>query len=54
MKPWAIVHGFRPKTENFDFGKKMVAYERATQEQQNGANFSFTAPSSEKLRVVCV
>ena len=41
-----FVHGFWPKSDNFDFGKKMIPYERASQEEQNGANFSFTAPST--------
>ena len=27
----------------------MIPYERASQEEQNGANFSFIAPSSEEL-----
>ena len=44
-----IVHGFRPKSENFDFGKKTISSERASQKEQNGANFSFVAPSSEEL-----
>ena len=34
-----------PKSENFDFGKKMIPSERASQEEQKGANFSFIAPS---------
>ena len=41
-----IVHGFWPKSENFDFGKKSILYERASQEEQNDANFSFIAPST--------
>ena len=40
-----FIQGFWPKTENFDFGKK----ERASQEEQNGANFNSVAPSSEEL-----
>ena len=40
---------FDPKMKNFDFGKKMIASERASQEEQNEANFSFIAPSSEEL-----
>ena len=40
-----IVHGFWPKSENFDFGKKRIPSERASLEVQNGANFSFIAPS---------
>ena len=46
-----IVHGFWPESENFDFGKKRISSERASQEEQNGANFSFIAPSSEELWV---
>ena len=49
IKPWTIVHGFRPENENFDFGKQMISSQRASQEEQNGANFSFIAPSSEEL-----
>ena len=44
-----VVHGFCPKSENFDFGKKMISSERASREEQNDANFSFIAPSSEEL-----
>ena len=29
----------------------MISMERASQEEQNAANFSFVAPSSEELRV---
>ena len=29
----------------------MISFERASQEEQNGANFSFIAPSSEELWV---
>ena len=49
IKPWTIVHGFRPENENFDIGKKMISLERASQEEQNDTNFSFIAPSSELL-----
>ena len=49
MKPWTIVHGFRAKNENFDSGKKRIPSERPSQEEQNGADFSFIAPSSEEL-----
>ena len=48
---------FRPKTMDyspwFDFWEsqksleKRIPSERASQEEQNGANFSFVAPSSE-------
>ena len=31
--------------------EKMIALERASQEEQNGTNFSFIAPSSEELRL---
>ena len=51
MKPWTIVYGFWPENENFDFSKKMISLERAFQKEQNGANFSFIAPSSEELWV---
>ena len=44
-----IVRGFRPETEKFDFGKKMVSSERASQEEQSDANLSSIAPSSEEL-----
>ena len=30
-------------------GEKMISSERASQEKQNGTNFSFIAPSSEEL-----
>ena len=45
IKPWTIVHGFWPETEKFDIGQKRIPSERASQEEQNGANFSFIAPS---------
>ena len=41
-----LVHGFWPETENFDFGEKRIPSERASQEEQNGPNFSSVAPSS--------
>ena len=44
-----LVHGFGPKSENFDFGKKRIPYERASQEEQNGANFSCIPRSSREL-----
>ena len=31
--------------------KKRILSERALQEEENGANFSFIAPSTEELRV---
>ena len=52
---------FRPKTMDyspwFDFWESeksleiRIPSERASQEEQNGTNFSFIAPSSEELRV---
>ena len=42
------VHGLWPEPEKFDSGRKKRA-EMASQEEQNGANFSFVAPSSEEL-----
>ena len=48
-KHLTIVHGFWPKSENFDFGKKRIPSERASLEEQNGANFSFISPSYEEL-----
>ena len=48
-KPWTIDHGFRPEIENLDSGKKMI--ERASEEQQNDANFILMSPSSEESRV---
>ena len=45
-KRLTIVDDFRPETEKFDFAE---ITERAPQEDQNGANFSFIAPSSEEL-----
>ena len=50
-KRLTIVHGFWPKSEKFDSGKKSISLERASQEQQNDANFSSIAPSSEELLV---
>ena len=51
---------FRPKTMDyspwFDFSEskksfeKRIPWERASQEEQNGANFSFVAHSSEELQ----
>ena len=38
-----IVHGFQP--ENLTLAKR-IPYERASQEEQNGANFSSVAPST--------
>ena len=36
---------FRSENENVDFAKKSISPERALQEEQNGPNFSFIAPS---------
>ena len=47
--PYYIVHGFWPKSDGIDFGKQA---ERASQEEQNGVNFSFIAPSTEELWVL--
>ena len=41
--------GFSAKICNFDFGPKIISSERASQEEQNGTNVSFIAPSSEEL-----
>ena len=43
-----IVHGFQPETGKFDFGIKV---ERASQDEQSGADLSFVAPSSEEFLV---
>ena len=52
-KPLTIVHG--DDVGNSDMKNKpmykMIVSERASQEEQNGANFSFIAPSSEELGV---
>ena len=41
--PWA-------ESDNADSSKKKgIALERASQDEQNGADFSFVAPSSEEL-----
>ena len=44
-----IVHVFFSKNRKFNFGKKRIPSERASLEEQNDANFSFIAPSSEEL-----
>ena len=51
-KPWTLVHGcqLHVETEFFNFGNRISA-ERASQEEQNGAKFSFVAPSIEELLV---
>ena len=46
-KRLTIVHGILPKTDKTDFS--MTSSERASQEEQNGSNFSSVAPSSEEL-----
>ena len=43
-KRLTIVHGFRPETENFDFGKS------TSQGEHIGTNFSFIAPFSEEYK----
>ena len=42
---------FGPKLKIFDFGKKMISFERATEKERNGANFSSIASASEDLNV---
>ena len=42
----------QPKSEKFRLRQKRIPLERASQEEQNGTNFSLVAPSSEKLRVL--
>ena len=49
-KPWTIVHGLRPKTENLTSAKNNIIG-KGFQEEQNCTNFSFIAPSSEELWV---
>ena len=45
-----IVHGFWLKSKKIDFGQKgYIPYERASQEEQNDANFSCIARSSREL-----
>ena len=41
-----IVHGFWPETEKFDSDKKRIPCKSLSQREQNGANFSFIAPSN--------
>ena len=53
-KRLTIVHGFRPKSGNFDFGKKRIPLESASQEEHFDANFSFVIPSSEEFRMLCI
>ena len=40
---------FGQKSMESILAKKMIPSERASQEEQNGAKFSFMAPSSEEL-----
>ena len=42
--PW-----FSARIGNFPFRQKRISLERASQEQQNGTNFSFVAPFIEEL-----
>ena len=55
IKRLTIVHGFRPETENFDFGGgggggggRRIPSERAYQEEQN--DLSFVGPSSDEYQ----
>ena len=43
-----IVHGFGQKLKILTLAKKRIPSERACQEEQNDANFSFVSPSSEE------
>ena len=43
LKTMALVFG-----QKFNFGTHSISLERACQEEQNGANFSFVALSSEE------
>ena len=45
QKPWTIVHGLTFGSPKKRFEVRMPS-ERASQEEQNGANFSFIAPST--------
>ena len=45
------LHGFWPKSDNLDFGKKSISSERASQEQKIDANFSSMAPFGQELLV---
>ena len=45
-KRLTIVHGFRPESGNFDFGKKMMPCKRLSQGEQNGKISAFIAPST--------
>ena len=49
VKTPSIVHGFWPESENFQLRQKRIPSKRASQEELNGTNFSFVAPSSEEL-----
>ena len=44
----AIVHGFWPENEKFDFDKYYHAI--TSYAEQNGTNFSFIAPSTEEQK----
>ena len=41
--PW-----FSARKWNFDFGKKRIPGKSTSKGEQNGANFTFIAPSSEE------
>ena len=45
-----IVHGFWPKSENFDFGKKTNPGNSASQGEQNGEKVSSIAPSKRSKK----
>ena len=49
VKTLTIVHGFWPESEIFDFGRNITPYKSTSQGEQNGANFSSIASSSEEL-----
>ena len=44
--PW-----FSGRKRKIRFWQKRIPSERVSQDEQNGANFSFIAPSSEEFRV---
>ena len=48
IRAWTIVHSFGQKLKPL-FRQTRIPSERACQEEQNGANFSSVAPSSEEL-----
>ena len=46
---WRRGRGLAAALQVFDIYTYMISLERASQEEQSGANFSFIAPSSEEL-----